>query len=359
MKRFFYGLLAFLPVLIFCGCRINMTAVTRINDDGSGFRITTYSADGASEKDELVNDYLLPGPGEWKLERYAKDNPPVHIYEVKRSFMDMNKLTPDYARKGSYPGNLSSNSFSLKVHNGILFTVYEYEEKFRDCMDRRKAMQFCAQWYGRSLDIAASEIEKEFPGLAQKDGIKAFLDGMYRQYYDFFLREFMSKGRRVFEGEDPLFNAEKQEFEARYGEDSFASSVTAYICSVNKDQDPKKTRERLLKVHGRIDEALSDLGSSLSADNYKDSFGVYGWPVFMDYSFNISVTLPGRMIYSNAQETDCGTAKWRFTCDDFLLNEHVLTAKSRKLNPAGIGFILIILLAAVYSIYNNGGPRQK
>ncbi len=357
MKRVVYCLLAFMPVLLFCGCRINMTAVTRINDDGSGFRITTYSADGASEKDELVKFYLLPRAGDWKLERYAKDNPPVHIYEVKRSFMDIDKLSPDYARKGFYPEDLSSNSFCLKVHSGILFTVYEYEERFRDCMDRRRAMQFCAQWYDRSLDIAASEVEKEFPGLAHKDGIKVFLDGIYRQYYDFFLREFMSKGRRVFEGEDPLFKAERQEFEAIYGEEGFASSVSAYICSANKGLDPKKVKEKLLKAHGRIDEALSELGSSLSADNYKDAFGVYGWPVLMDYSFNVSVTLPGRITYTNAQEADCGTAKWEFTGDDFLLTDYVLTASSRKLNAAGVGAALIVLLVAAYCVYKKG-PRK-
>ena len=67
MKKTFLLALLAVTALFLSGCFINITAMTKINDDGSGFRITTYTADGASEKQEVLDRYILPPGGEWRL----------------------------------------------------------------------------------------------------------------------------------------------------------------------------------------------------------------------------------------------------------------------------------------------------
>ena len=163
MRKFFVSALLVLSALSLNGCFIDMAATTKINDDGSGFRITTYTADGASEKEELFKNYILPPGGEWTLNQYVKDSAPEHIYEAKQAFTDLNKLPPDYSRKGAIPGDVSSNKFSLKVNKGILFTTYEYEETYKDCIDGGKIRKFCSSWYDHAVGTAAAEVARAFP----------------------------------------------------------------------------------------------------------------------------------------------------------------------------------------------------
>ena len=199
MDKALRSLLLVAAAFALSGCFINMTATTKINDDGSGFRITTYTADGATEKEEVLKDYLLPQGGEWRLNQYVKDSPPQHIYEVKRTFTGLNGLTSDNFRKGTKPGDTSANKFSLKISRGIIFTTYEYEETYEDCTDAAKIRKFCDKWYSHSLETAAKEVERAFPKTVKKEQVEALLDARYRPYFDYFLASFISEGRKVFD----------------------------------------------------------------------------------------------------------------------------------------------------------------
>ena len=353
MKKFF--ILAFLvfSAISVSGCFINMTATTKINDDGSGFRITTYTADGATEKEELLKDYVLPPGGEWRLNQYVKDSPPQHIYEAKRTFTGLNDLAPDYSRKGVKPGDTSTNKFSLKIRRGVLFTTYEYEETFKDCAAAAKIRKFCDDWYGHSLETAAKEVERAFPKTVKKEQVEALLDARYRPYFDYFLASFISEGRKVFDEKNTQFHAMMAQYEQKYSAESFSSFLADYIISLDKGVDRNAVTEKLMAVHASIDKQFSDYSTALNGRNYDDAFGAYGWPVFMGYSFNVSVVMPGRIIEANAGKIVSNTAKWDFTNDDFLLKEFTLRARSRKLNLAGIGIIVVILAAALLVVYKR------
>jgi hypothetical protein len=359
MKKIASSLLLIATAVAINGCFIDMTAVTKINDDGSGFRITTYTADGASEKEELLEYYVLPEGGSWKLDSYVKGQAPQHVYEVKRAFKDINKLQPDYVRKGVKPSNVSDNRYSLKIHKGILFTSYEYEEVYKDCADEGKIREFCKRWYDSSLGIISDEVVKAFPRTAENDKVRSFVDARLRPYYDYFLKEYIVNGRKSFEDENNVaFKAKMAEFEKQYDAENFAGYMADYIVSTDKGQDRKKAYDKLLALHDKIDDRLSGLNESTSQGNYDDVFGVYGWPIFMGYSFNVSVTLPGRIVDANTKDIRSNTAAWELGNNDFQMKERRLSAVSRKFNPAGISIIAAVLLVVIYSVY-RGKPKKK
>jgi len=351
MKKPFLLFILAASVLSLSGCWINMTAMTKINDDGSGFRITTYTADGASEKEEVLKNYTLPPGGEWRLNRYVKDAPPVHIYEAKRTFTDIKRLAADYARKGAKDKNRSYNDFSLKIRKSILFTTYEYEEVFKDCADKEKIDKFCKNWYGRCLDFAAADIEEAFPKIVRKKDVRALLDAKYRPYLDYFLPAFLVSGRKIFDERNTQSRIKMAEFEDEYSAENFSSFMADYIMSLDKSADRKAVMVKLKEVHAKIDSQYSDYNSLLRDINFEDVFGAYGWPVFMGYSFNVSVVMPGRITEANTAAISLNAAKWEFTNDDFFLDEFRIHAKSRKLNFAGIGVIAAMLMAALFIRY--------
>jgi len=353
MKKIFLLALVAATALFLSGCFINITAMTKINDDGSGFRITTYTADGASEKQEVLDRYILPAGGEWRLNQYVKGAAPEHVFEVKRAFKDIKELTPDYTRKGLKPGNLSANRFSLKINKGIIFTTYEYEETFADCTDAGKIRKFCTDWYDHLLDIAAGEVEQAFPKTVKKEDARALLDARYRPYLDYFLAPLITDGRKALDGQDKKYQAKLEEYEKEYSAENFSSFFADHIISLDKGADRKAVTEKLMAVHASIDKQISDYSAALDGRNYDDAFGVYGWPIFMGYTFNISVVMPGRIIRANTGEIKSNVAKWEFMHDDFLLKEYKLQAKSRKVNPVGIGAMAAVLSVILVLAYRR------
>lgn len=349
MKRVLIASLLLATSVAINGCFIDISAVSKVNSDGSGFRITTYTADGASEKEELLKYYILPGGGDWKLDSYVKDKPPLHVYEVKREFRDIKDLPSDYLRKGADPSNVSGNECSLDIRKGMVFTTYRYEEIYRDCADKAKIRGFCDGWYTSALEIMSDEVAKAFPRSVKKDEVRAFLDDRFRPYYDHFLKEFIAHGRKSVDG---------AEFEAQYEETAFAGYMADYIVSVDKGQDGKRAYDKLLALHKKIDEKLSAMSESFNESNYGDAFGVYGWPLFMGYSFKVSVTLPGQIVEANTNDIKSGTVTWKFNSDDFQMQEHKLTAVSRKFNPAGAVIIAAGLVLIAYLSY-RGNKKKK
>jgi len=108
-----------------------------------------------------------------------------------------------------------------------------------------------------------------------------------------------------------------------------------------------------MAVHASIDKQFSDYSEAFDENNFDDAFGVYGIPIFMGYPFNISVVMPGRIIEANTGEIKANVAKWEFTDDDFLLKEYKLQAKSRKVNPVGIGALAAVLLVVLVMAYRR------
>lgn len=359
MKKLSIFLLLASLVLSLSGCEIKFIAFTKINPDGSGFRITTYSAESESEKEELLTRYNLPKGGSWKLEKYKTktlyEPSQKHIYEVKRTFKDLNKLTPDYIRRGIKPQNISDNKISLRIKKGVIFTTYEYEEIFKDSADERQVKEFGERYYNDILNIASKEIEAALPKVITKDKIKVFLNENYRPGFDYLLMVFSRYGYNGFSEENKELKKKYEDFMEKSSEEGFSSLVADYIVEQKKDVDRKEVLNKLKDAYKKIDEAWGSYVEELDKNNYEDFLGVYGFPIFVTYPFQVSVIMPGRIISSNTKNIKLNTAKWIFSRQDFFLKEYKLEARSRQLNYVNIavfaiGLVTILILANLRSI---------
>ncbi len=334
-------------ILSLIGCNISLTTYTKINDDGSGFRITTYSTDGKSDKDELLAKYEFPKGGQWKEEerKTQQYNYTDYTYEVKRAFKDLNKLDPDYIRKGAKPGNISGNTISFKINRGPIFTTYEYEEVFRDCSNEKQAKDFCQRQYDYFIDMVSKDIEEALPKLVNKEKIKILLDERYRSFFDYFLTEYLKDPDFFVNNEE--YSKRNEEFEQKNSEENFTSFIADYVLAKNKGADKKEVTLRLKEAYKKISEESQLQMDILNEKNYNDMLGAYGIPILVSYSFRTAVVMPGKIIDSNAHEVNAGLAKWNFEREDFFLKDYKLRVKSRKLNSAGITILVMALLAAL------------
>jgi|GEM_PF-1509061 len=362
MKKFSISLFSIFLALVLSGCVIKFTALTKINPDGTGFRITTYSAEGETEKEELVTRYDLPEDGDWKSEmdsrQWGDSTYPYekHIYEVKRPFKDLNQLEPDYVRKGLKEGNVSNNSVSLGIRRGILFTTYEYKETFRDSTNEKQIREFCEKEYNYILDITSKELESALPKFIEKDKVRAFLDEKYHPYFDDFMDVFLRAAYKgLSEGDNKEFEEKYEAFGEKCNEENFSSYVADYIVAQNRDADRQMVVNKLGETYKKIEEKLQPHWDELMESNYEDAFGVYGWPFFMNYPFEVSVIMPGKIVNSNTKDIKKDVAKWTFSREDFFLKDYDLEVKSRRLNYVAViafalGFVIVLILASLKGI---------
>ncbi len=340
-------MLSALAVFSLSGCYINFTALTKINDNGSGFRITTYTADDEGERDTLIKKYDLPSGGSWESKEGVKDKSPDYAYEAKRSFKDLNDLAPDYVRRGAKPEHVSDNRFSLKVRKNILFTVYEYKETYRDSTDERQFREFCEKWYNHNLDEAVKDLADAFPRILEKEKVKALLNERYRPCVDSLMTAFLEKGCDLADEDNGEFKGKMDEYEKRYSKEELLPFLADYIILRGKGVKRQEVLHKLKEVYDRYEEKASAYGQRLMDDNYDDALGVYGIPIFENYTFNVSVVMPGNIVSANTEEFKMNTAKWEFSPADFLFKEYTLRAVSRKVNHAAVAVLAIVLMAAV------------
>lgn len=358
MRKVAALLLFSLSSIFFCGCYVDLTTVTKINDDGSGLRITTYTAPGQSERDELKDRYLLPEGGSW-AEDYRISKGDKYTYEVKREFKDINTLPPDYIRKGAVMDRVSMNNFSLKINKGLIFTTYEYEEVFRDSTNKKKVEDFCNNWYGHALEVSANNVAEAFPETVKKEDFQAYLDKIYRPFFDYFVSMFLNQGFKVFEDENnKVFRERMRECEEAYSESSFTESAANYILSQKKGGDRQIIIEKLKQAYKKSNEELDSYSEGISDRNYEDAFGVYGYPLFMKYSFYASVAMPGEIISSNAKEIKSNVAKWDFDNFDFFLKDYKMEVKSRKLNLTNVSVLAALTLVIMAFLISRGRKRK-
>ena len=108
--------------------------------------------------------------------------------------------------------------------------------------------------------------------------------------------------------------------------------------------DPDAWHDRLSRgVLDLLDERedLEELANSLE----EDVFGVHGFTLFDSYPFELSLSLPGDYVASNADVRESGVLRWSFKSEDFWLHEHTLYARSRIVHWDRVLLVLTLLVA--------------
>ncbi len=103
-----------------------------------------------------------------------------------------------------------------------------------------------------------------------------------------------------------------------------------------------------LDVLDRLDdrEDLRELFDTLD----EDLLGVHGLVLFESYPFELSLSLPGNYVASNADVRGPGMLSGSFKSEDFLLHEHTLYARSRIVHWNRV-LLALTLLVAFFGIF--------
>jgi len=158
------------------------------------------------------------------------------------------------------------------------------------------------------------------------------------------------------------------EIEEQVSEDAIVQLVFSTITEGRTEVDKEKITGQIKAAYKRYDEKLSLHWDEIYGEinNYEDALGVYtplapmmAVMLVPDYDFASSLTLPGRVIETNSLQIDKATVKWNFTNWDFFTKDHIIYAKSRRINWNSIFALLIGLLTLTFIVMRAHRIRQR
>ncbi len=349
---YFSGLL--LPALLItsAGCNIALEAETVVTPDGSLTRTTRYIADEDSDKKELETQYALHSGGTWEVRKATKHNlytrkdyeGTISIYQVVKRYKSGEPISSDYVRSGKSPERVSRNDISLKVHNHIFAKTFDYEEQFRDVVTKESFEAAARKLYAASIEYFADQLARELEDgvtLGQaREALKKAFDPLLRQFMDGIRHD----GRAFFESKKF-----KEDLEPALEIDQ----LVARVIQVLPPPSPEQTNSWQQAVH-RACEKSGETSQSLEGTGLEEElFGVYGFTLFQTYTFRETLSLPGKLLESNATKREGSVLSWEFSPSDFQWQDYVLRARSRIIHKGRIMFAGIAVLLLAVTVFRR------
>ncbi len=348
-RRFYLSRLV-LPVLLIAsaGCRIALEAETVVAPDGTVTRNTRYIADEDSDKQELETRYVLPPNGTWELQKATTHNSytgkdsegHIHIYQVTKQSRPHEAIPSDYIRRGKVPTRVSRNAVTLNVQDGMFAKTFDYEERFRDVTTKEGFEAAARKLYAAWIEHVAGQLAREL-----KDGVTL---GQARdaltKAFDPLLRKFMNGVRR-----DGRAFFESKEFKEELEPALETDQVVARVVQVLPPPTPEQRdawQQAVRQAYEKVGETSQSFLEGTGLE--EELFGVYGFALFQTYTFKETLSLPGKILQSNATRQKGDVLSWEFSPSDFLWQEYVLRARSRVIHKEPIvltGIAVLVLLA--------------
>ncbi|MBI3011448.1 MAG: hypothetical protein HYY58_03015 [Candidatus Omnitrophica bacterium] len=331
------------------GCKIEFEANTIVSPDGSVTRTTRYIGGGA-EDGELKTRYELPSGGAWKegkTTRYdysAKKDVEVttDVYEVTKRYAGGEPIPSDFVRKAEASDRTARNQIRMAVQNYGFVKMFNYEERFRDIVTTERfeaaARKLYAGWVEHFAGHLAEESHDSISPAQAREKLKAAFDPLLVMFLSGLRRE----GKAF--GESKTF---KDELEPSLQEERIVAEVVGIFPSPSAEQ-ADAWREGITRAFSKANDMLSNWWDDTPLE--EELFGVHGFHLFQDYGFEVTLSLPGRVVESNATKREGGVLKWEFDNDDFVLEDYVIHARSRLVYSdriAVVGGTLFVLLVVL------------
>ena len=330
-----------------------------MDENGDVVRITRLTASGDRAYKELQSVYDLPSGGTWTE---IEEDPSAtteesaapklfynRIYEVTRRFAAGEDIAPDFTRRGSSGTKAARNRITTRVRHYWFADTYQYEETFRDVVTEARFTAAIRQIYAVFTLALAEEVSRlpdaDFTTQEAIDRLRARADPIIERFLNAFRAQCLdaSVSQNACEeaiGQDVELSAYLENFD---DEDLLLDELVA-IFPPPAAVDPDDWYDSLsLELPDRLGERedLGELFDSLE----EDLLGVHGLVLFQSYPFEISLSLPGDYVASNADVRESGVLKWAFREGDFWLHEHTLYARSRIVHWGRVLFALTLLAA--------------
>ncbi len=342
-----------------CGGSVKFSSETIMDDNGNVVRITRLSTSGDRSYEELQLFYDLPSGGTWTeieedpsatTEESAAPNRFYNrIYEVTRSYAAGERIAPDFTRRRNSATNVASNRIVTRVRHYWFADTYQYEETFKDIVTEASFSAAVRQMYAAYVQALAEEAARlpnaDFTTQEAVDRLKARADPIVERLLNVVRADCIDalatpKACEEAISRDPELSAYGEIFD---DEDFLLGEFAAIFpapAAVDLD-DWYHTLSLHLLDHVFEREDLQELAQSLE----EDTFGAFGVTLFESYPFELSLSLPGDYVASNADLRESGVLTWSFESEDFMLHEHTLYARSRIVHWGRVLLVLTLLVA--------------
>ena len=347
LKRLSKQLTGLAVALLTCGCStsIRFVADTVVDDDGRVVRTTTMSSSGDSAYDRLRTRYdLVPG-GAW-TESVDEQSPIAdnaqpkrvynHHYTLTRHFVRADPIGSDFMRLGNRPGRVASNAIKVETRPYWFVDVYRYEETFRDISTSESISAALRRVFSRTIEIIAEEVVDRRGSELTLDKARERLAARFEPLLEDFLSFITQVCIAEFLGEDECFVRLEEDAELRLVVELFDDRevLITEIASIFPPPDGVAVEDWLEaldnEILGDVEDQLEDLFETAWGEAIEDDlFGAHGFALFETYPFELSLTLPGVIVASNADAQASGRLSWTFDYDDVWLNVRTLHASSR------------------------------
>ena len=343
---FFVGsqaVVCFVTLVSLSGCKIAFDGETVVSPDGSVTRITRYVADGDSDKAELESQYSLPLGGAWevrKATRHSSDTGKdyevtISTYEVTKRYAPGEPIRPDYVRNGKTPDRVSHNETRLAAHNYVFVKVFDYNERFHDVATKEgfeiSAKKLYAAWLEHFANRIAQALEDRVTLGQVREKLRVAFDPLVSR---------VIAGIRA-EG-TAFLDTNKDELEPMFEKERLISEIVK-VLPPPSEVEAESWREAISQAYEKIDDVSGSLFEESGLE--EQLFGVYGSVSLTTYSFRVALSLPGKILMSNATRREGNVLTWEFGPSDFLRQDYVLQARSQLVYPGRITLAVGALLA--------------
>ena len=347
-----------------CGGSVKFSSQTIMDENGDVVRSTQLSASGDSAYEKLQSIYDLPSGGTWvEIEEDSSETTdesaaptPFYsrVYEVTRSYAAGESIAPDFTRRGNSATNVASNRVVTRVRHYWFADTYQYEETFKDSVTEASFSAAVRRLYITYIQALAEEIaglpNADFTTQEALDRLRARADPIVERFLNVFgancvddLATLETCGDAI--SQDPELGAYGDVFD----DEDFLLGELVAIFPPPAAVDPDDWYDTLnLDALDRLDD-LEDLREVFDTLD-EDLLGVHGLVLFESYPFELSLSLPGNYVASNADVRGPGVLSWSFKSEDFLLHEHTLYARSRIVHWNRV-LLALTLLVAFFGIF--------
>jgi hypothetical protein len=345
--------------LLATGCgTIKFASDTAIDADGNVVRTTRFSAVAEGFYEELLQRYDLPRGGTWtEIEPEsagAADESalPERMYSLTRRFAPGEPVTADYTRRNAQGTAAARNQITIRVRHYWIADTYRYEETFSDIVTAERFDAAVRSVYAAVTHALADEIARLPAAGVTPEEATARLEAHADPLVDEFLRVLREKCFRVGATRERCEAAIEGDPALDYliglgADDTAALEALTNIFSPPSGVGADAWRETLRGVLERLPER-EDMASPVLIDPVEgDLFGVHGFGLFVSYPFELSATLPGDHVASNADARADGVLQWSFDSEEFALTPQTLYARSRIVHWERILFVLTLAVALV------------
>lgn len=341
-----------------CTLMVSFTAETTVGAGGGVERVTRLATSRSGPQDELFERYELPPDGAWSeriVERAGfspdRDRVPVRLREVsfEREFRRGEPIPADYIQHAVAAGRSASNQITVRTRRFWLLDTYVYEERFRDIVTLDGLKSSIRELYGLFVEtmagqLAAMEANRVSAAVASAR-LRSRFDARVAALLDLIETRCAPGGV----GLDACLGAEEDHPAIRDivtlidDDDALVTELVALFPApaaiAEKDWRDVIGTDVLDATENRL-ERLAD--SERLTRLEENIFGVHGFALFESYPFELSLTLPGTIVSTNADSRDAGVLQWSFEGDDFVLGDRVLYAESRVVHAERVVYAAIL-----------------